>query len=277
MPVRQASTHCSWVCSGTWLCTNNVDALRVDPERQQLGVAEPRALAQQPRVVLDRDRVLVDDAVEGVVVLLQRRPSAGWPQVVADVERVGRRLDARQHTGSARTWRALSQTRPPGPRRPARAAPVARSGVRRVDAGSGSPVRHLGRPAGIGSTRSRAIRRPSSSTTSKCASVELTRSPRLGSCPRWAMNQPATVSYGPSGSPIPASSREVLQVEQAVDLEGPVVGWRGGVLGRLVSVVLVVDVADELLDEVLEGHDARRCRRTRRRRRPGDGRRDASR
>ena len=47
--------------------------------------------------------------------------------------------------------------------------------------------------------------------------------------------------------------REVLDVEQAVDLDLAA----DALLGPLLDVVLVADVADELLDEVLERHDAR--------------------
>ncbi len=49
---------------------------------------------------------------------------------------------------------------------------------------------------------------------------------------------------------------EVVEVEQAVDLE--LAGQRAGGLG-LVDVVLVADVADQLLDQVLEGDDAGRA------------------
>ena len=48
--------------------------LRVDPGGEQLRGGPAGALAQHLRVVLDGDRVQVDDAVERVVVVLQRHP-----------------------------------------------------------------------------------------------------------------------------------------------------------------------------------------------------------
>ena len=57
----------------------------------------------------------------------------------------------------------------------------------------------------------------------------------------------------------------VVDGHPAGDAQRPV----GEVLdARLLDVVLVGDLADDLLEEVLEGDDARRCRRTRRRRPP---------
>ena len=78
-------------------------------------------------------------------------------------------------------------------------------------------------------------------------------SPTCGSWPSAAITKPATVSYGPSGSSTPGLVLEVVEVEQAVDLD---VAADGGRVVGVVVVVLVADVADELLDEVLEGDDA---------------------
>ena len=84
--------------------------------------------------------------------------------------------------------------------------------------------------------------------------------------PAPTMTYPPTVSYGPVGSASPVRSREVIEVEQALDLGRA--RHRPGRTGR--GVVLVVDLADELLDQVLERHDRRPFRRTRRPRARGD-------
>src|SRR5205085_10278996 len=56
----------------------------------------------------------------------------------------------------------------------------------------------------IGSMRTRATRRPSSSlTVSRCPSAS-TASPTRGTCPRLAITKPASVSYGPPGTRPPA-------------------------------------------------------------------------
>ena len=57
----------SWACSGTWLCTNSVQRSGSMPSGEQLRGGDPGALAQQLRVLLDGDRVQVDDAVERLV------------------------------------------------------------------------------------------------------------------------------------------------------------------------------------------------------------------
>ena len=79
--------------------------LRVEPDREQLGGRDPGALPQHRRVVPGRDRVQVDHAVEGVVGLLHGHPVAHRAEVVAEVERVGGRLDAGEHPGAARRER----------------------------------------------------------------------------------------------------------------------------------------------------------------------------
>src|SRR5579875_693675 len=68
----------------------------VDPGGEQLGDRDQGTAAQRGRVVLDGDRVQVHHAVERLVLVLQRHPVADRAQVVAEVERVGGRLDAAQ-------------------------------------------------------------------------------------------------------------------------------------------------------------------------------------
>ena len=60
----------------------------------QLGGGYPGTAAQRLRVVGNRDGVQVDYAVDGVAGLLQVHPLANGAEVVAEVERIGGRLDA---------------------------------------------------------------------------------------------------------------------------------------------------------------------------------------
>ena len=73
---------------------------RVDAHRQQLRGRPQGALAQQLRVLLDGDRVQVGDEEERLVVALEVDPLAQRAEVVAEVEGVRGRLDARQHAGT---------------------------------------------------------------------------------------------------------------------------------------------------------------------------------
>ena len=75
-PVMQLSTQASWACSGTWDCTNSVQRSGSRPSASSCAAETRVRCAQQRRVVAGRDRVQVDDAVEGVVRLLQRHPAA---------------------------------------------------------------------------------------------------------------------------------------------------------------------------------------------------------
>ncbi len=67
---------------------------RVDTGRQVLGRGPAGALAQQVGGDLERDGVQVHDAVERVVALLHGHPLPQRTQVVAQVQRVRRRLHA---------------------------------------------------------------------------------------------------------------------------------------------------------------------------------------
>ena len=69
--------------------------LGVEPGREEPRRRLERASPQQRRIVLEGEGVQVDDAEEGVVVVLVRHPLAEGAEVVADVRRAGR-LDARE-------------------------------------------------------------------------------------------------------------------------------------------------------------------------------------
>jgi hypothetical protein len=70
-------------------------ALRVEAGREEQRHEVERPLVEVRRVVVDRDRVQVDDAEEGVPELLRRRVLAKAAGEVAEVLRAGR-LDARE-------------------------------------------------------------------------------------------------------------------------------------------------------------------------------------
>lgn len=67
---------------------------RIHAHRDELRCGGQRALSQNLRVVVDGDRMHVDDAVERVVVELQGDPVPQRPEVVAEVEGVSCRLYA---------------------------------------------------------------------------------------------------------------------------------------------------------------------------------------
>ena len=73
--------------------------LGVDAHRHQLRRRAQGALAEHLRVLLEGDRVQVGDEEERLVLPLEVDPLPQRPEVVAEVERVGRRLDAGQHAG----------------------------------------------------------------------------------------------------------------------------------------------------------------------------------
>jgi hypothetical protein len=75
-------------------------ALRVDAHGDQLRGRAQRALAEHLRVLLLGDRVQVGDEEERLVLALQVDPLAQGAEVVAEVERVGRGLDAGQDAWS---------------------------------------------------------------------------------------------------------------------------------------------------------------------------------
>ena len=91
--VTVASSQASSVCSGRWLWTKSVQRLRVEAEGEQRGGHLARPAAQRVGVVEARQRVVVDDAVDRLVLVLERDVVADRAQVVAEVDDP-RRLDA---------------------------------------------------------------------------------------------------------------------------------------------------------------------------------------
>ena len=109
------------------------------------------------------------------------------------------------------------------------------------------------RSAGSGVSRTRAIRRPSSSVTVNRRPSATTLSPSDGQPAELVDDEAGHRLVRALGQLEAGAVLEVLEVEQAVDLDVAVDQRARGLLG---DVVLVVDVADDLLDQVLEGDDA---------------------
>ena len=86
-PIRatQVRTQASSVCSATWDWTNRIERLGVDPAGQELRPVSPGRSRELGRVPRQGHRVEVDDAEEGVVLVLLGDPVAQRPQVVAEV------------------------------------------------------------------------------------------------------------------------------------------------------------------------------------------------
>ena len=78
-----------------------------------------------------------------------------------------------------------------------------------------------------------------------------TSSPVAGSRPSAAIMNPPTVSYGPSGSANPTRSAKSARLSRPSTTAGAPAQHRLGC-----RVVLVVDLADQFLDQVFEGDDA---------------------
>ncbi len=120
-----------------------------------------------------------------------------------------------------------------------------------------APPRRRGEGAtstdGSARKRSRSIRLPSSRRTSSSPCSVRTRSPTFGSRPSSLTTKPATVSYRPlSGTRTPAWSAS----SSGRRMPGKVNESRPRTTPGPGAVVLVDEVADELLHEVLEGGDA---------------------
>ena len=137
-PVMHSSTHDSCRCSGTWLCTNSVLRAGSTPRAMQLRGRGEGVAAELGGVLRQRDRVQVDDAVEGLGRLLQRDPLAERTEVVAEVERARRRLDAgAAHGEGAEARRPSNQpAAAPGP-------PLLPPGPN-GEAGKGEPAQAVG-------------------------------------------------------------------------------------------------------------------------------------
>ena len=108
--------------------------------------------------------------------------------------------------------------------------------------------------------RSRAIRRSWTSSISDRHAVDSTTSPCSGRRPS-ASNARSGERAGPAREVGADGLVEVVDRHRASDRDRAVVDH----VSRVGQVVLVLDLADELLEDVLEGHDARPFRRTRRR------------
>ena len=168
------------------------------------------------RIVVDGQRVQVGDPVEGLMIVLQRHPLPQRAQEVAEVQRVGGRLGQGERAATAgRRQDMPSFFHGPAARQAGIASwPV--TGVDRCRHAAGARLHAAGRPAGrpgdrparspsarAGRSRRRARPRPRSTST-------VAR--RSGADRAAAMKNPASVSYGPSGSTSPVFSAKSSSV-----------------------------------------------------------------
>ena len=124
----------SSVCSGRWLWTNSVQRSGSRPEGEEAGGHLARPPAHDVRVVGARQRVVVDDAVDRLVLVLEHHVVADRAEVVAEVDDPGR-LDAGEdplaragRLGGRGSGREFDGHRPPsvaGPDRPSARPPRA--------------------------------------------------------------------------------------------------------------------------------------------------------
>ena len=103
MVAVHSSSQVSRVCSGTWLWTKIGAALRVEPDGEEVERGVGGVAAEHRRVDVDGKGVQVDDAVEGVAVVLERHPVPEGPQVVAEGE-VARGGDAGEDPFHGSPW-----------------------------------------------------------------------------------------------------------------------------------------------------------------------------
>ena len=91
--VTQVSIQASSACAGTEDCTMMVDAFGSMPAARNSAAISSIFGLQFGGVLVDRDGVQVDDAVDALVVVLDPHPVLQRTQIVADVQIAGR-LDA---------------------------------------------------------------------------------------------------------------------------------------------------------------------------------------
>ena len=207
------------------------------PTASSWAARDPGALPQHRRVVPGGDRVQVDHAVERVVGVLHGHPVAHRAEVVAQVERVGGRLDAGEHPRTVGTslGHAGHSVSPRGFRAPSGSP---------ARLGHGGGQRHPGHPPAV----QRAHHQPPAVEPYLVADARAAGPARpSGSRPpsrrarRQRRSRPARRSRPGSADRPPRTVRRRPR--------------RG--FGR--GVVLVVDLPDQLLDEVLQGHDPGRA------------------
>ena len=218
--------------------------------RRAAGRPRPRVRSRScRRVLLDGDRVQVGDEVERLVVVLQRHPLPQRAEVVAEVERVGGRLDAGEHPGTrwVGAWPRFVSTAIAATRGRHRAARGDRPRDARAPAGS-----EPGRPGDP------ATRRSAVTVSDRRRQVHIdavTASPASGSRPSPAIRKPADRLVRALGSTTPVRSAKSSRLSRPSTSTSPTsAGARAPGY-----VVLVVDLADELLDQVLQGDDAGRA------------------
>ena len=88
--VTQVSIQASSACSATDDCTTSEECLGSMPMRQQHPGQLLNLGAQLLGILINRDRMQVDDAVDAIVVILDLDPVLQRPQIISDVRAAGR-------------------------------------------------------------------------------------------------------------------------------------------------------------------------------------------
>ena len=156
--VTVHSSQASSVCSGRWLWTNSVQRSGSRPRREERRGHLQRPLPQQDGIVAARQGVVVDDAVDRLVLPLERDVVPDRAEVVAEVDDAGR-LDAAEDAGPLREAPGPAQATegigrswwPSVPERPPASAtiradgpdPVTRSTLRVAVLGAGTVGREV--------------------------------------------------------------------------------------------------------------------------------------
>ena len=96
MGVTQVSSQASSACAGTEDCTTIRECVRIDTRGEKQRGKFADLGAQFIGLLINRDRVQIDDAEDAFVIVLDPDPVSERAQIIADVQVAGR-LHARQN------------------------------------------------------------------------------------------------------------------------------------------------------------------------------------
>ena len=178
-PVKQPSTQANSACAGTWLCTKTVDRAGSMPSARYCAAVTRVRLRSSAGSCAIGDRVQVDDAEVGVVVVLQADPLLDRAQRVAEVQGVGRGLHAGEDDARSSQLMMALILPPSSSRRDLGSGvldghrgvigPAQRVGVGALDAGGDDARRPAsGWPADSRCASPRRCRTPCRATTTSC-------------------------------------------------------------------------------------------------------------
>ena len=87
--VTQVSIQASSACAGTEDCTTSDECVGSMPIASSIPASSSILRAQLRRVLIKRDRVQVDDAVDAIVVVLDFGPVLQRAEIISDVRAAG--------------------------------------------------------------------------------------------------------------------------------------------------------------------------------------------